>query len=420
MAPDFPPDQAYVRIVRRSGLVHPLSDPRRVRPRSPAPRRRTSPKRRQPVSPRFRVSWSRPRRSRRGSTTRRSRGSASRLRRTDRRVNRAIGGPFLLHDRGRWGVVDGRSVHLGARRRRMGCVRECRGRVIDSARAVLDDTGVARPIAVLVQRQLCVAIGGVLFGVDPVTGDRDHVVVEAVPGRPDVLVGGTALADHYVLSRRGRIVQRTRQGAMPALDGKLRRSLAKWRGAPSVSSVHRRTSNGASTRPATSGCCRAGRSPRWRAATEVSPSCSDPGRSPRRSRPGCDASRRTCGSGPFATAYAGAAHRRGGVGEGARPLARGDHGERVGCCRSRIVRSRRRAHHVASADKSVCDRPRLGTLGASGVFAWHSRRWPRRSCHRSTGISPPSHGSTKSRPEASSTSSNEHDASWPPCIPMRC
>ena len=100
-------------------------------------------------------------------------------------------------------------------------------RVIDSATAVLDDTGVARPIAVLVQRQLCVAIGGVLFGVDPVTGDRDHVVVETVAGRPDVLVGGTALADHYVLSLRGRIVQRTRQGAVPALDGTLRRSLAR-------------------------------------------------------------------------------------------------------------------------------------------------------------------------------------------------
>ena len=99
-------------------------------------------------------------------------------------------------------------------------------RVIDSATAVLDDTGVARPIAVLVQRQLCVAIGGVLFGVDPVTGSRDHVVVEAVPGRPDVLVGGTALADHYVLSHRGRIVQRTRQGSMPLLHRQLRRSLA--------------------------------------------------------------------------------------------------------------------------------------------------------------------------------------------------
>jgi pyruvate,water dikinase len=99
-------------------------------------------------------------------------------------------------------------------------------RVVDSAGSVLDDSGVARPIAVLVQRQLCVAIGGVLFGVDPVTGSRDHVVVEAVPGRPDVLVGGTALADHYVLSRRGRIVQKTRQGSMQVLRGQLRRSLA--------------------------------------------------------------------------------------------------------------------------------------------------------------------------------------------------
>jgi pyruvate,water dikinase len=104
---------------------------------------------------------------------------------------------------------------------------EAARRVIGSAEAIRDDAGVARPIAVLVQRQLDVATGGVLFGVDPVTGSRDHVVVEAVPTRPDVLVGGTALADHYVLSRRGRIVQTTRQSSMPVLGGALRRSLVR-------------------------------------------------------------------------------------------------------------------------------------------------------------------------------------------------
>jgi rifampicin phosphotransferase len=46
--------------------------------------------------------------------------------------------------------------------------------------------------------------GGVLFGVDPVTGDRGHVVVEAVAGGPDDLVSGRVSAQHYVLSRRGR------------------------------------------------------------------------------------------------------------------------------------------------------------------------------------------------------------------------
>jgi phosphohistidine swiveling domain-containing protein len=99
--------------------------------------------------------------------------------------------------------------------------------VIRSGEDVRDEAGAAQPMAVLVQHQLVTGLGGVLFGVDPVTGSRDHVVVEAVPSRPDVLVSGTALADHYVLSRRGRILQATRTGSMPALDRALRRSLAR-------------------------------------------------------------------------------------------------------------------------------------------------------------------------------------------------
>jgi pyruvate,water dikinase len=99
--------------------------------------------------------------------------------------------------------------------------------VIRSGEDVRDDAGTAQPMAVLVQRQLVTGLGGVLFGVDPVTGSRDHVVVEAVPSRPDVLVSGTALADHYVLSRRGRILQATRTGSMPALDRARRRSLVR-------------------------------------------------------------------------------------------------------------------------------------------------------------------------------------------------
>ncbi|HEX4983225.1 MAG TPA: PEP/pyruvate-binding domain-containing protein [Ilumatobacteraceae bacterium] len=99
--------------------------------------------------------------------------------------------------------------------------------VIRSGEDVRDDTGTAQPMAVLVQRQLVTGLGGVLFGVDPVTGSRGHVVVEAVPSRPDVLVSGTALADHYVLSRRGRVLQATRTGSMPALDRARRRSLVR-------------------------------------------------------------------------------------------------------------------------------------------------------------------------------------------------
>ncbi|MCU0275047.1 MAG: PEP-utilizing enzyme, partial [Acidimicrobiales bacterium] len=98
-------------------------------------------------------------------------------------------------------------------------------RVRASAEAVRDADGVARPIGVLVQEQLAAPMGGVLFGVDPVTGATDHVVVEVVPSRPDTLVGGEVTADHYVLGRRGRLVDVARTGVAPDLPRSLRRRL---------------------------------------------------------------------------------------------------------------------------------------------------------------------------------------------------
>ena len=138
-----------------------------------------------------------------------------------------LGGPFVLHDRGRWGVVDGRSVHLGSRRRRMGRVRECRAPCHRLRRSGprrhrrCTTHRRTRPAATL-RRDRRGAVRRRSRHRKPRPRRR-----RSGAGRPDVLVGGTALADHYVLSRRGRIVQKTRQGAMPALDGKLRRSLAR-------------------------------------------------------------------------------------------------------------------------------------------------------------------------------------------------
>jgi rifampicin phosphotransferase len=69
-----------------------------------------------------------------------------------------------------------------------------------------DGSSAAQPMGVLVQPELRVDAGGVLFGLDPVTGDRRHVIVEAVRGTPDALVSGTVTATHCVLGWRGRIV----------------------------------------------------------------------------------------------------------------------------------------------------------------------------------------------------------------------
>ncbi|HSE08083.1 MAG TPA: PEP/pyruvate-binding domain-containing protein [Nocardioidaceae bacterium] len=62
------------------------------------------------------------------------------------------------------------------------------------------------PMGVLVQRHLRPSRSGVMFGVDPVTGDRSTIVVEAVSGGPDQLVSGQVTAQHYVLTRRGRLL----------------------------------------------------------------------------------------------------------------------------------------------------------------------------------------------------------------------
>lgn len=78
--------------------------------------------------------------------------------------------------------------------------------VLASAQHPRGTAAPARPMAVLVQPQVDPVCGGVLFGVDPVAGDHRHLVIEAVPGTPDVLVSGQASAAHCVVSRRGRLL----------------------------------------------------------------------------------------------------------------------------------------------------------------------------------------------------------------------
>lgn len=79
------------------------------------------------------------------------------------------------------------------------------------------------PMAVLVQPMCPAAIGGVLFGADPVTGRADHLLVEVVPGTPNALVSGQVTASRSVLTRRGRFVET--DGRIP-LDRRARRRLA--------------------------------------------------------------------------------------------------------------------------------------------------------------------------------------------------
>jgi len=82
------------------------------------------------------------------------------------------------------------------------------------------------PMAVLCQRALPAVVGGVLFGLDPVTGDRHHFVVESVPGGPHALVDGSATVEHVTVSRAGRAGLRNRRARYPLVDRRQLRRLA--------------------------------------------------------------------------------------------------------------------------------------------------------------------------------------------------
>lgn len=61
--------------------------------------------------------------------------------------------------------------------------------------------GVATGMAVVVQRMIEPCVAGVLFSVDPVSGRRDRMVIDAVRGLGERLVGGEATPEHVVVGR---------------------------------------------------------------------------------------------------------------------------------------------------------------------------------------------------------------------------
>lgn len=85
--------------------------------------------------------------------------------------------------------------------------------------------GAAPPMAVLVQPQVFPRWGGVLFGVDPVTGRAGRFVLAAVEGGPDRLVSGAVNGSRSVVSPRGRLVGPAGRG--PRLPAGHRRALAR-------------------------------------------------------------------------------------------------------------------------------------------------------------------------------------------------
>jgi pyruvate,water dikinase len=99
---------------------------------------------------------------------------------------------------------------------------------VDAVQQVLDSrtrAGVpGSPIAILVQPLIDPRSGGVMFGIDPVTGRSDRRVVAAVEGGPEALVSGETDGSRAVLDAHGALVQFT-AGDGPRLSPKELRAL---------------------------------------------------------------------------------------------------------------------------------------------------------------------------------------------------
>ncbi len=67
-------------------------------------------------------------------------------------------------------------------------------------------------IAVVVQALIDADVSGVMFTADPVTSDRDSMVIDANPGLGEAVVGGLVTPDHYEVEKRTNRITAARPG----------------------------------------------------------------------------------------------------------------------------------------------------------------------------------------------------------------
>ena len=91
----------------------------------------------------------------------------------------------------------------------------------DAYRTERAETGHGITMNVVVQRMVDARAAGVTFTIDPSSGRRDHLVIDAVTGLGEALVAGEASADHYVVRPDGTLAARECVGDAPVLDDAL-------------------------------------------------------------------------------------------------------------------------------------------------------------------------------------------------------
>ncbi len=67
-------------------------------------------------------------------------------------------------------------------------------------------------LAVVVQRMVAAEFAGVMFTANPVTGDRDEIVLDASPGLGEAVVSGLVTPDHFVFGKSSGRVKERRPG----------------------------------------------------------------------------------------------------------------------------------------------------------------------------------------------------------------
>ncbi|NLH18169.1 MAG: hypothetical protein GX455_16455, partial [Phycisphaerae bacterium] len=63
------------------------------------------------------------------------------------------------------------------------------------------DHSVAK-MAVIVQKMIAAEVSGVLFTADPISGNRDHIVIEAAPGPGEAIVQGKVVPDRILIDKK--------------------------------------------------------------------------------------------------------------------------------------------------------------------------------------------------------------------------
>ena len=67
-------------------------------------------------------------------------------------------------------------------------------------------------LAVVVQKMIPADVAGVMFTANPVSGERDELVIDANPGLGEAVVGGLVTPDHFVINKRRRRVKEQKLG----------------------------------------------------------------------------------------------------------------------------------------------------------------------------------------------------------------